>query len=34
MKLGVPVDLGPDHIVLDGVPARPPKRGTAPNFQV
>ena len=28
MKLGVQVDLGPGHIVLDGVPA-PRERGTA-----
>ena len=33
-KLGVQVDLGPGHIVLDGEPAPPPQRGTAPfNFR-
>ena len=26
--LGIGVDLGPGHIVLDGDPAPPPKRGT------
>jgi len=32
MPLGTEVDLGPDHIVLDGVPA-PHERGTAaPSF--
>jgi len=25
--------LGPGHIVLDGDPAPPPQRGTAPNFR-
>jgi len=32
MKLGVPVGLGPGHIVLDGDPAPLPKRGTAPTL--
>jgi len=27
MKLGIQVDLGPDHIVLDGDPAPPPQKG-------
>ena len=31
MKLGVQVGLGPGHIVLDGDPAPPPQRGTAPR---
>ena len=31
MKLGMQVDLGPGHIVLDGDPAPPPQRGTAPT---
>jgi len=33
MPLGIEVDLGPGHIVLDGVPA-PHERGTAapPSF--
>jgi len=26
MKLGLEVGLGPGHIVLDGVPAPPPKK--------
>ena len=30
MALGMRVGLGPGHIVLDGDPASPPKRGTAP----
>jgi len=30
MKLGTQVGLGSDHIVLDGDPAPPPQRGTAP----
>ena len=30
MKLGLQVGLGPGHIVLDGDPAPPPQRGTAP----
>jgi len=29
MKLGTEVGRGPGHIVLDGDPAPPPKRGTA-----
>jgi len=34
MKLGVQVGLGPGHIVLDGDPAPPSQRGTAPpNFR-
>jgi len=32
MPLGVQVGLGPSDAVLDGVEARPPKRGTAPVF--
>ena len=34
MKLDLQVGLGPDQIVLDGDPAPPPQRGTAPapNF--
>ena len=32
MKVGMEVGLGPGHIVLDGDPAAPPKRGTAPIF--
>jgi len=32
MKLGVQVGLGPGHIALDGDPAPPPQRGTAPQF--
>ena len=35
MKLGMEVGLGPSHIVLDGDPAPPPRkghRGTAPQF--
>ena len=32
MKLVVQVRLGPGHIVLDGDPALPPQRGTAPQF--
>jgi len=33
MNLGVEVDLGPDHIMLDGDPASLFQRGTAPaNF--
>ena len=30
MKLGMEVGLGPGHIVLDGDPAPPTERGTAP----
>jgi len=33
MKLDVEVGLSPGHIVLDGDPAPPPQRGTAPNFR-
>jgi len=32
MKLGMEVGLGPVHIVLDGDPASPHQRGTAPQF--
>jgi len=32
MKLGMQVGLGTGHIALDGDPAPPPQRGTAPNF--
>jgi len=32
IKLGIEVGLGPGHIVLDGDPAPPPQRGTAPQF--
>jgi len=32
MKLGTQIGLGPGHIVLDGHPAPPPQRGTAPIF--
>jgi len=32
MKLGTDVGLGPGHIVLDGDPAPPLQRGTAPQF--
>jgi len=32
MKLGMQVGLGTGHIVLDGDPAPPPQRGTAPQF--
>ena len=32
VKLGKEVGLGPSHIMLDGDPAPPPKRGTAPHF--
>jgi len=31
LKLGMQVCLGPGHIVLDGDPAPPPQRGTAPH---
>ena len=34
MKLGKKVGLGPRHIVLDGDPAAPPKRGTTLNFRL
>jgi len=33
MKLGMQVGLGPGYIVLDGDPAPPLQRGTAPNFR-
>jgi len=33
MKLGMEVDIGPGHIVLDGDPAPLPKTDTAPNFR-
>jgi len=32
MKLGVQVDLGSGHIVLDGDPAPLPQTGKAPQF--
>jgi len=32
MKLGMQAGLDHDHIVLDGDPAPPPQRGTAPIF--
>jgi len=32
MKLGMEVGLGPVQIVLDGDPAPPTQRGTAPHF--
>jgi len=32
MKLGMQVGLGPGDIVLDGDPALPSKKGTAPKF--
>jgi len=32
MKVGVQVGLGPGHIVLEGDPAPPPYRGTAPHI--
>jgi len=31
MKLGMQAGLVPGHIVLDGIPAPPPQRGTAPT---
>ena len=34
MRLGIEVGLGPGHIVLDGDPALPAQRGTAPNFRL
>jgi len=34
MPLGTEVGLGPGHVVLDGEPAPPPQRGTAPNFRL
>jgi len=33
MPLGLEVDLGTGYIVLDGDPAPPPQRGTAPSFR-
>ena len=33
MPLGMEVGLGPAHIVLDGDPAPPTQRDTAPNFR-
>jgi len=33
MKLGMEVSLSHDHTVLDGDPATPRKKGTAPNFR-
>jgi len=33
MPLSTEVGLGPGHIVLDGDPAAPQKRGTAPSFR-
>ena len=33
IKLGMQVSLCPCHTVLDGDPATPPQRGTAPNFR-
>jgi len=32
MPFGAEVGLGPGHSVLDGDPALPPQRGTAPQF--
>jgi len=32
MPLGAELGLGPGHIVLDGDPAPPPKKGTVPTF--
>jgi len=32
MSLGTEVNLGPEDVVLDGVAAAPPKRGTALHF--
>jgi len=34
MKLGMQVGLGPGHIVLDGDPAPPPKKGAQPPIFV
>ena len=35
MKLGIQIGLGPDHTVLDGDPALPPKRGhSIPAFRL
>ena len=33
MPLGIEVGLSQADFVLDGDPAPPPKRGTAPNFR-
>jgi len=33
MALGMGVGLRPGHMLLDGTPLRPPKRGRAPNFR-
>jgi len=33
MPLGMEVGLGPGDFVLDGDPAPPEKKGTAPNFR-
>ena len=33
MPLGTAIGLDPDDIVLDGDPAPPPQKGTAPNFR-
>jgi len=33
MPLGTDVGLGRGHIVLDGDPASPTERGTAPSFR-
>ena len=32
MPVGTEINLGPGDVVLDGVAAPPPKRGTAPVF--
>ena len=32
MKLGMQVGLGPGHIVVDGDPAAPPRKGHSPHF--
>ena len=34
MPLGMDLGLGPGHIVLDGDPAPPPKRGHNPHFSL
>jgi len=34
MSLCTEVNLGPGDVVLDGVAAPPPKRGTAPSFEL
>jgi len=33
MPLGLVIGLDPGHFVLDGDPAAPPQRDTAPNFR-